>query len=795
MNSIECRSQLKFLFLLTLLLSALLSLTACTSPEKAKAEHVSRGEAFLKAEKYQEASIEFRNAIQIDEKFASAHWGLARAFEGLQRSQEMYDELRATVGLDANNFEARVKLGNYDMQLARRFPEALTEAEKLANDILQKDANHIEGHILLGNVLFAQNHKDQALSELNHAIGLDPKRIESHLALARYYIAANDNAKAEETYKNAIALNNSSALTHTEYGKFLIQAGRPEAEAELRKAVEVEPTNRPSRFVLASFYLVTKQLDKAEQEYKALADLDQAKTDGRAILADFYSAVNRQAEAIKIYQDILAKTPDFNQARYRLSEVLLTNGDPKGAMAQVDELLKTDKHDRQALLLRARVRAQSGQTSDLKAAVEDLQEVLKQEPNSRAGLYFMAQTNFSLGLVEQARAFTGELERAYPDYLPARLMQIQINLATRDPKSAQQLSTDLIARLGKAAPDRDTSPQTLASLLAKAYIGRGTAEAQQGLLDLARQDFMSAQETTPKDPDAYVNLAFVSLIEKKLDEAVAYYEKALSVDPLNFNALKGLADVYTLQKQPDKALAQIDQVLGPNPNNASLHFLKAQVYGSQQNVEGAQAELRKTLEIDPQYIAARSSLAALFVNTKQEDQALAEYKKIVELRPDSAATYTLMGMLEDARKNYDAAAQNYRKALEQDQNSYIAANNLAWLYAVQGKGNLDEAVRLAQGVVQKNPNIAGFADTLGWVYYKKGLHGPATDQLQKAVTLDEAAAQKNNVKPSASYHYHLGMALASKGDKPAAKREIEQALNINPQFPEADEARKALATL
>jgi hypothetical protein len=34
-----------------------------------------------------------------------------------------------------------------------------------------------------------------------------------------------------------------------------------------------------------------------------------------------------------------------------------------------------------------------------------------------------------------------------------------------------------------------------------------------------------------------------------------------------------------------------------------------------------------------------------------------------------------------------------------------------------------------------------------------------------AVALDEAAARKTNGSPTPSYHYHLGMALASKGDK------------------------------
>ena len=149
------------------------------------------------------------------------------------------------------------------------------------------------------------------------------------------------------------------------------------------------------------------------------------------------------------------------------------------------------------------------------------------------------------------------------------------------------------------------------------------------------------------------------------------------------------------------------------------------------NSAQAEAELRKTLELDPNYIAAYSSLGALFINTNQQDRAIAEYQKILEHRPDNATAYTLIGMLDDSRQNYDAAAESYRQALGKDQNAVIAANNLAWLYAVNGKGNLDEAVRLAQGVVQKNPNIPGFIDTLGWVYYKKGLYGAAVEQLQK----------------------------------------------------------------
>ncbi|MFN2405778.1 MAG: tetratricopeptide repeat protein [Pyrinomonadaceae bacterium] len=794
----ECRGVRHYRSLLCLLLLVVIGLSGCTNAEKAKAEHVKRGDAYLKDLKYQEASLEFRNAIQIDGNLGAAHWGLARAYEGLQRFPEMIDALRKTLELDKANQEARVKLGNYYLAAANGRPELINEAERLAKETLERDQNHIEGHILMGSVLFARKDREKAFAELNRAIELDPNRVESYLSLARFYVVTNERDKAEELYRRAITVNANSPLAYSEYGKFLVQQNRmPEAEASLLKAVEVSPTDRNAHFVLASFYLVTKQFDKAEKEYRALADLDKEKPESQAVLADFYSTINRSDDAIRIYQDVIAKSPDFMQGRYRLAEIMLMKGDSQGATAQIDEALKKDKNDRQALLLRARMQMQKQRPEALKAAIEDLKNVLQQEPNSRAGLYFMAQANFGLGLIDQARAFAGDLERNYPDYLPAKLMQVQVSMTGGDPKTVITLASDLLNRLSRTAPDRDNSPQLLAELAHKTYLSRGFAQLQAKNPPAARADFEAARQIAPSDPTVYNNLALVSLQENRLEDALASYENALRVDGTNFVALNGIITQYARSKELDKAHSRIDQALSSYPNVSWLHFLKGQIYGYQGNGQAAEAELRRALEIDSNYLPAYSSLAALFINAKQEDRAIAEYKKILAIRPDNAAVYTLIGMLEDARQNFDAAAENYRKALELDQNSAIAANNLSWLYAVTGKGNLDEAVRLAQTVVQRNPNVAGFVDTLGWVYYKKNLYSAAVEQLQKAVALDEAAARAANVPPSASYHYHLGMALKGKGDKEASRRELETALRLAQSKPFADveEARKALATL
>src|SRR5436190_1558189 len=127
MNLIERRVKFSFAVLPALLLAALFVLSGCTSPEKARAEHIARGEAFLKDQKFQEAALEFRNAIQLDDKSGQAHWGLARSYEGLQRYQEAFEELRRAVDLDKNNLDARVSLGNYYMATANPSAEAIAE--------------------------------------------------------------------------------------------------------------------------------------------------------------------------------------------------------------------------------------------------------------------------------------------------------------------------------------------------------------------------------------------------------------------------------------------------------------------------------------------------------------------------------------------------------------------------------------------------------------------------------------------------------------------------------------------
>src|SRR5205085_6270428 len=144
--------------LLFLLLSVLLALAlvACSNPAKAKAEHLQRGQQYLKDKKYAEAALEFRNALQLDDQSAEAHWGLAQAFEGQDNILPMIQELQRTVQLDPKNSDAAMRLGNWYMLAYQQNHQSSLkdDAQKLINDTLQRDPNNIEARILQATIWY-----------------------------------------------------------------------------------------------------------------------------------------------------------------------------------------------------------------------------------------------------------------------------------------------------------------------------------------------------------------------------------------------------------------------------------------------------------------------------------------------------------------------------------------------------------------------------------------------------------------------------------------------------------------
>jgi tetratricopeptide (TPR) repeat protein len=111
---------------------------------------------------------------------------------------------------------------------------------------------------------------------------------------------------------------------------------------------------------------------------------------------------------------------------------------------------------------------------------------------------------------------------------------------------------------------------------------------------------------------------------------------------------------------------------------------------------------------------------------------------------------------------------------------------LAWNYAEHG-GNLDVALGLAQKAREANPGDPDIADTLGWIYFKKGA-------FESALHLFIEANEKLK-DSSPTLLYHLGMAYRKIGNDTSAKEVLSKALVAGKSFPESAEAQRVLDEL
>ncbi len=748
---------------LYLLLCLSLFLLACGH---STAAFVAKGEEFLQKRKFNDALMQFKAAVESDRDSAAAHWGMARAYENLGQFNETVDELRKVVEFDGNNLEAKAKLGNYFLLVQ---PPMISETEKLRDEILKADHSFIEGHILSASIMAAQGRPDaEVVNAVQKAIDLDPKRVESYISLERLYMTRDKAAEAEATIQKGIAANPSSVIGYIEYGKFLTYADRdPEAEAQFNKAVELDPASIFARESIAEFYVTSRQLDLAEQTYKYLVEIQENSPESRLELAEFYSGADRKDEAIAVLKQILADAPEYVRARYRLGQIYLDRKDINGVNEQLDALMRINDDDAQALMLRSRLRIQENKTTE---AIDDLDGVLKRYPSNKEALFLMAQIRISLGQIDQGRAFISDLERYHPTYLRAALLRIQAAFSAGDPGEAFKQSNELIKRVDAAVPNAETTAQVLHDLRVKAISSRGLAYLDLGKIPDARTDLEQIVKMSPHSSAAMVNLAKVCLAERNTQGALDLYNSALAADAKNFDAVSGIVNTSIRLGQTDKAHAKMDELIASNAGNgyvvAALHYLKSTIFISEKNAAAAEQELQTSIAQDGNYLPSYSTYANLLVSQNRTDEAIAQYQKVVDKQP-AAQIYTMLGILEDARGKPEEAERNYRTALQVAPESAIAANNLAWLIA-EHQGNLDEALQLATVAVNKNQSVAGYYDTLGWIYMKKGLYSMAIEQLKKAVALDESNAQKTGAAATPAYRERLGIALSKVGDKTSA---------------------------
>jgi len=727
-------------------------------------EHLARANTYLEQSKVAEAVLEFKAALQEDPKRGDIRLKLA---DTLVRARDLTGALREYVraaDVLTNDASAQIKAGQL-LLMAGKFEDAKTRA----NAALALDANNVDAMVLVGNSLAGLKDLDGAIGEYQEAIALDPAKDTPYLNLGAVQIARGQTKDAEATFRKAIAAAPKSMSARTALASFLWSTGRAaEAETTLKEALTIDPDHFAANRALGVYYLSTGRTAEAEPFFKRLASVSKT-TAATLSLADYYIAANKPTEARTVLKELSGNPEGFAPATLRLASLEAAQGNRAEALIRVREVTAKNEKDMGARLLEARLLFLDGKVDQ---SLEAAAAIVKEEPNSPSspGAYLL------IGGIEASRERNEEAIKAYEEALRVG----------RQPLAAQLALAGVHLSMGAIDKAANYVQQALNSQPANPF-GRSLLiriELVKGHTQKAAEGLASLQKDYPNAVPVMNLVAARFAIEKKFDLARTAYSKVLEVSPNDIEALSGLVNIDLQTNRPKEAVARIEAASSRQPANSSLKLLAAKTYVAAGDQARAEAVLKECISVDPNRISAYALLGELYGRQNKLKDAKDQFAKVVEKSPKSVGANTMLGMLFEAVRDIPGAEQQYVKTLAVDPNAAVAANNLAWIYASTNR-NLDQALQLALTAYQRLPENPNVNDTLGWVYYLKGLHPQAIRHLEVAV--------KNGPKDPGS-HYHLGMALLQSGDIIRGKASLKQALALSDSFEGAEEARKALAT-
>ena len=145
----------------------LAALPGCSrDPNVRKQKYLESGERYYDKGQYGEAAIQFQNAIQVDSRFAQAHYKLGLAAMKMGQAEVAYTELSRTLEIDPQNYAAHLDMARL---LVSAGPSHSAEAKEQLDLLTQKQPNNPDVYLVLAT------YYNTATKDMGAALARDPQ--------------------------------------------------------------------------------------------------------------------------------------------------------------------------------------------------------------------------------------------------------------------------------------------------------------------------------------------------------------------------------------------------------------------------------------------------------------------------------------------------------------------------------------------------------------------------------------------------------------------------------------------
>ncbi len=349
-----------------------------------------------------------------------------------------------------------------------------------------------------------------------------------------------------------------------------------------------------------------------------------------------------------------------------------------------------------------------------------------------------------------------------PEYVTHAIEEYKLALDA-DPGSAELNNelADLYFRVGRARDAESTVRNLLKTdpnnedaheLLGRIYLrrlgesqnGASSASPSSNALDQAIAEFEKIVSLKPKSVDDRMVLGQLYGVKHETKKAEEQFKTAQSIDPDSEDVVLNLARLYADNGNVDQAAKTLEAV-APEDRSPKMEFALGAAYEQLKRPKDAIAAYQRAADMDPSDPRTLSALGQALLNDDQLDAALKAYQQLSEADPENNGALIHIAEIQRRQGKYEDALTTIRKANEKDPDSLEGGYNEGLLLDVLGR--YDEAIKVFSHMVDLTSHANGaytaeeknnrsiFLSRLGAIYHEQNKIDLAIATYQKMVDM------------------------------------------------------------
>lgn len=553
----------------------------------------------------------------------------------------------------------------------------------------------------LGYLQLAKGRREEAEAAFRQALAADPKSVQAAIAMAQFLWMTGRVDEAESALKAALALDAGNVVANRALATFYVGSNRAaEAEPYFRKVAEVsdDPT---AKLTLADYYATMKRNADALAVLEKLSAVPRTWAVARSRVAAVLYADGKTADAHRTIDEVVAKQPSYSEARLIRARFLFAEGKADQALTDAQEAAKADPRSAAPHYLLGTIYQSK---HDLDAAAKSFGEVLRLNPRATAAQVMLAGIELQRGSLTKATELAEEAVRSEPGSLDARLFLARSLLARGDLDRAAAVIRDmqeafpqagaahaqaglLALRKGDRAGARVALEKALAldPTLVEPLTTLALLDVAEGKGDRARARLEERLKQTPGNSAVLVGAARTWGATGDQAKAEEFLRRAVDADAANLDAYALLAQLYTTQRKLDQALAEYEKLAARQPGSVGPATLAGLILQAQGREDEARRRFEAIVERDPRAAVASNNLAWMYATRgEQLDRALQLAQAAKAGLPDHPEVNDTLGFVYIKKQLPSLAIPPLRLAVEKGPANALFHYHLGLAYSQNG---------------------------------------------------------------------------------------------------------------